>query len=163
MWGPPWGFLGDEPQGQLYGLHGVNTGLQGPTGSSPKPQGSPRDPPRGQGSFPDWRETKSISTNWTKPCLPGPEVIFSDLCFYILQMTPEWVFNIYPFIILLISVSAPGLSCSTWDLMVLILCKLLVEACGTQFPDQGWNLGPLHWEQSLSHWTTREVLQAPLL
>ena len=104
MWGPPWGFLGDEPQGQLYGLHGVNTGLQGPTGSSPKPQGSPRDPPRGQGSFPDWRETKSISTNWTKPCLPGPEVIFSDLCFYILQMTPEWVFNIYPFIILLISV-----------------------------------------------------------
>ena len=25
------------------------------------------------------------------------------------------------------------------------------------FPDQGLNLGPLHWEQSLSHQTTREV------
>ena len=35
--------------------------------------------------------------------------------------------------------------------------KLLVVACGIQFPDQGWNPGPLHWECSLSHWVTREV------
>ena len=36
----------------------------------------------------------------------------------------------------------------------------LVEACGIWFPDQGSNLGPpLHWEQSLSCWTTRDVLQ----
>ena len=26
----------------------------------------------------------------------------------------------------------------------------LVVACGIQFPDQGWNLGPLHWEQGVS-------------
>ena len=26
-------------------------------------------------------------------------------------------------------------------------CELLVEACGIQFPDQGWNPDPLHWEQ----------------
>ena len=25
-------------------------------------------------------------------------------------------------------------------------CKLLVAACGIQFPNQGLNLGPLHWE-----------------
>ena len=28
---------------------------------------------------------------------------------------------------------------------------------GIWFPDQGSNLRPLHWEHSLSHWTTREV------
>ena len=26
------------------------------------------------------------------------------------------------------------------------LCQVLVVACGIQFPDQGSNLGPLHWE-----------------
>ena len=25
-------------------------------------------------------------------------------------------------------------------------CELLVAACGIYFPDQGSNLGPLHWE-----------------
>ena len=25
-------------------------------------------------------------------------------------------------------------------------CKLLVPACGTYFPDQGSNPGPLHWD-----------------
>ena len=29
-------------------------------------------------------------------------------------------------------------------------CKLLVEACGIQFPDQGSNPGPLHWEYGVS-------------
>lgn len=33
----------------------------------------------------------------------------------------------------------------------------LVAACGILFPDQGLNLGPLHWKCSLSHWNTREV------
>ena len=34
--------------------------------------------------------------------------------------------------------------------------KLPVAACGIWFPDQGLNLGPLHWEHGvLSHWTTR--------
>ena len=50
-------------------------------------------------------------------------------------------------------------------------CILLVSASGIEFPDQGSNPGPLHWEQgvlatgppalgarSLSHWTTRDVL-----
>ena len=37
------------------------------------------------------------------------------------------------------------------------LCWVLVAACGIQFPNQGSNLGPLHWEQSLSPWTTRDV------
>ena len=32
--------------------------------------------------------------------------------------------------------------------------------CGIYFPDQGSNLGTLHWEHSLRHWTIRKV---PLL
>ena len=36
---------------------------------------------------------------------------------------------------------------------------LSVAACGIQFLDQGSNLGPLHWECRLSHWTTMEVLR----
>ena len=31
-----------------------------------------------------------------------------------------------------------GLRCGTWE--------LLVASCGIYFPDQGWNVGPLHWE-----------------
>jgi len=33
----------------------------------------------------------------------------------------------------------------------------IVAACGIQFPDQGLNLGPLHWELGVNHWTTKEV------
>ena len=35
----------------------------------------------------------------------------------------------------------------------------LVAACEILFPDQGLNLGPQHWEWSLNHWTSREVLE----
>ena len=31
---------------------------------------------------------------------------------------------------------------------------------GSQLPDQGSNLCPLHWKHSLNHWTIREVLRA---
>ena len=41
--------------------------------------------------------------------------------------------------------AAQGLSCSTEDLW-LQHEHLLVVACGIQFPDQGSNLGPMHWE-----------------
>ena len=48
----------------------------------------------------------------------------------------------------------PGLSCSTQDLQsslqhvesLVVACKLLVVAWGIQFPNQGSNPGPLHWE-----------------
>ena len=47
-----------------------------------------------------------------------------------------------------------GLSCSTWGLQfslqhagsLIVVCRCLVGACGIYFPDQGLNLGPLHWE-----------------
>ena len=29
---------------------------------------------------------------------------------------------------------------------LVMVCQLLSAACGIQFPDQGLNLGPLHWE-----------------
>ena len=35
--------------------------------------------------------------------------------------------------------------------------ELLVVGYEIYFPDQGSNPGPLHWELSLSHWTTRKV------
>ena len=30
-----------------------------------------------------------------------------------------------------------------------VACELLVMACGIQLPDQGSNLGPLHWEHEI--------------
>ena len=58
--------------------------------------------------------------------------------------------------------AAPGRSCSTCDLpsslphsrSLIVTCKLLVVACGIQFPDPELNLGPLHWSaefQPLDH------------
>ena len=52
------------------------------------------------------------------------------------------------------NLTAPGLICGTSDLQSLlqdvgslvVACELLVAACVTQFPNQGSNLGPLHWE-----------------
>ena len=49
----------------------------------------------------------------------------------------------------------PALSCSTQGLpyllrhvvSIVVAHELLVAACGIQFPDQGSNLGPLHWER----------------
>ena len=40
------------------------------------------------------------------------------------------------------------LRCSTWDLLAAV-CKLLVATRGLQFPDQGSNPGPLHWEHGV--------------
>ena len=45
----------------------------------------------------------------------------------------------------------PGLSHDTLRSSVFITVR------GIQFPDQGSNPGPLHWECSLSHWAAREV------
>ena len=70
------------------------------------------------------------------------------------------------FICLIIYLAALGLSCGMWDLCCGMwdlccgmqdlqlqhtgsssaACELLVAACGIQFPDQGSNPGPLHWE-----------------
>ena len=44
--------------------------------------------------------------------------------------------------------AAPGLSCSMWHLLV-VACELSVVACGKEFPNQGSNPGPLHWEQKV--------------
>ena len=43
------------------------------------------------------------------------------------------------------------------DFFLVAACKLLVAGYGIQFSDQGLNLGPLRWEQGISHWTTREI------
>ena len=59
------------------------------------------------------------------PSLPGRHY----LCFY----------SIF------VHLTAPGLSCSGQDLLAMA-CKLLVAACGIQFPDTRFDLGPLHWK-----------------
>ena len=65
-----------------------------------------------------------------------------------------------------------GLSSSMQDLSV-VTYGLLATACGIQFPDQGLNLGPLHWEhgvlaiglpvksQDMFHDITQGVSQPP--
>ena len=58
------------------------------------------------------------------------------------------------FYYLFIYLAALGLNCGTQDLHCGMrdlffsygMRDLLVVACGIQFPDQGWNLGPPHWE-----------------
>ena len=45
------------------------------------------------------------------------------------------------FLNIFISLATLGLSCGMQD--------LLVAACGIWFPDQGSNLGPLHWEHGI--------------
>ena len=55
---------------------------------------------------------------------------------------------------LFIYLAVPGLSCSLGNLrsslqhvgFLAATCKLLLATCGTYFPDQGLNLGPLLWE-----------------
>ena len=37
----------------------------------------------------------------------------------------------------------------TFHWFLIMACELLDVACGIQFPDQGLNLGPLHWEQGV--------------
>ena len=32
-----------------------------------------------------------------------------------------------------------------------------MQHMGSQFPDQGWNLRPLHWKHGVNLWTMREV------
>ena len=48
---------------------------------------------------------------------------------------------------ILIYWAAPGLSCGTQDIQSWLWhAGSLLIACGIWFPDQGSNLGPLHWE-----------------
>ena len=51
------------------------------------------------------------------------------------------------FLKIFIYLAVLGLTCSMWHLWSLLHhLRSFVVACGTQFPDQEWNLGPLHWE-----------------
>ena len=71
-------------------------------------------------------------------------------------------FNIF------IYLAEAGLSCGTRDQHVgslVTACKSFRQSiktlsCGMYdlVPGKGLNVGPLHWERSLSHWTTWEVL-----
>ena len=65
------------------------------------------------------------------------------------------------FFLIFIYFAAPCLSCSTQNRQFSLWCVgSIVAACGIQFPDQGSNPGPLHWECEVlaagpsgkSHW-----------
>ena len=58
-------------------------------------------------------------------------------------------FPFFKYLFLFIYLAVLGLRCSTWD--------ILVVAYGIQCSDQRSNLNLLHWGQSFSHWTIREV------
>ena len=73
-------------------------------------------------------------------------------------------FNIYFYLFEL------DLSCSTQDLQSLLwhvgslvaARELLVVTCGIQFPDQGWNPGPLHWEPA-DTFLTFHIFSSPMI
>ena len=75
------------------------------------------------------------------------------LCFFFFFLLK----NIYLFI----SLAMLGLGCGTWDLSASLQCLgTLVVACGIQFPNQGSNLGRLHWECGLNHWDHQASLRS---
>ena len=49
-----------------------------------------------------------------------------------------------------IYLTVPGLSCGTWDLRFSLRhAGSLVASCRIQFPNQGLNPGPLHWDHEI--------------
>ena len=72
---------------------------------------------------------------------------------------------LWHFVLLFIYLAALSLSCTMWNCWPLswnvgslvVAYELLVATCGIWFPDQGSNPGILHWDQSLSHQTTKKV------
>ena len=82
----------------------------------------------GEGS----NELASSNTFWTDFSSPTSYSFFQEV----------FLKNIY--------LATPTLSCGTWNLSVVacelsaVTRKLLVAACGIQFPDQGSNLGYLY-------------------
>ena len=78
---------------------------------------------------------------------------FPFLLTFIMASKGMVTLSIVPLKKILIYLGALGLSCSTQDffffarrIFLVVVCELLVVACGTWFPDQGSNPGPLHWE-----------------
>ena len=70
--------------------------------------------------------------------------------FYILfpyRSLQSFVFLIFIYLALL-GLSTQDLRCHMWDLLV-VACRIFVAACEVQFPDQGQNTGPLHWEHGV--------------
>ena len=51
-----------------------------------------------------------------------------------------------------------GFSCFFFPCTANLTFFFFLQAACTIFSNQGLNLCPLHWEHSLNHWTTREVL-----
>ena len=80
------------------------------------------------------------------PLLTVPE------CKYLTSYQPWFYKKIFIYVFILVVL---GISGSTWDLQSSLQhAGSLVTACGIQFPDQGLNLGPLHWgakSQPLDH------------
>ena len=73
--------------------------------------------------------------------LPGNSSLFKTCLFIWLHQAFVVAFRIFP------------LHCCLWDLEL--------QHVAVWLPDQGLNLGSLHWEHSLSHWIGREILSPP--
>lgn len=48
-------------------------------------------------------------------------------------------------------------SCEFCFLLLFFFFLLCHPACGSWFPDQGWNSCSLQWKQGPNHWTAREL------
>ena len=76
----------------------------------------------------------------------------------LISILSDWILFIFKNIhLLFIYLAVPDLTCGIWDLQsslhhavsLVLACKLLVVACRIQFPDQGLNSGPQHWEHGV--------------
>ena len=75
------------------------------------------------------------------------------LIFYIYLYLLIWLHQVLP-----VTRGIFTLAYGTQELSV-VACELLIAACSIQFPDQGSNPGPLHWECGVS--TTRPPGKSP--
>ena len=83
---------------------------------------------------------------------PTQDKIFPISLFFIFQCLFNVTFYFQIFIYLFLNTYLPFcylFGCTGSQLHIgssVVACELFVMACGIQFPQQGLNLGPLHWE-----------------
>ena len=89
--------------------------------------------------------TPVISSLWAILNIATRVILLIDwLIFYIYLYLLIWLHQVLP-----VTRGIFTLAWGTQELSV-VACKLLIAACSIQFPDQGSNPGPLHWECGVS-------------
>ena len=72
-------------------------------------------------------------------------------------------FKLFIYLFIWLHLEGSFLSCSTWAPQSWHMNSQLQYACGIQFPDQGLNLVPLHWERGVLTLNTEPPGKSPSL